>query len=108
MLRLFRGIDGRITDHVINFYMPEGGVAPRDELSQAATTETRQNLEKYVSRLGDLVAEKTRVAAIRALMGGIIWDAFDEGAFFREVKGGQLTAHNRGKYSMAEYSCSSH
>ena len=101
MLRIFRGIDGRITDHVLNFYVAssEAGGSGGGDLATMSKGD-RHALEMWVSKLGYLVsAEKSRVFTLRAVLSSLLLSRVDEGAFFTERIGGRLTSNGTGMLS---------
>lgn len=91
MLRMFKGVDGRITDHVLNFYIPDEGAPGPGELSKMKPS-NRRSVELQLSKLEHLVTlDVSRVYALRAVLGGIIWGAVHERAFFTPKREGKLT-----------------
>lgn len=105
MLRIFRGIDGRITDHVLNFYVAssEAGGSGGGDLATMSKGD-RHALEMRVSKLGYLVsAEKSRVFTLRAVLSSLLLSRVDEGAFFTERIGGRLTSNGTGMLSSSRF-----
>jgi len=91
MIRIFKGVDGRITDHVLNFYIAQNTPTYQSELARIPR-DIRKNLELHVSRLDHLVtSEKSRVYALRAVVAGLVLRTVSEGSFFTDKNGGSLT-----------------
>lgn len=68
MIRLFREVDGRLTDHVLNFYVLSD-VEMYDEDVSTPPREIRRDLESKVSRLGQLLPlQASRAFVLRAII----------------------------------------
>jgi len=75
MIRLFKEVDGRLTDHVLNYYVASDGEIYDDEIS-TLPKEVRRNLERKVSKLGYLLPkQESRMFVLRAIIADKIMRA---------------------------------
>lgn len=72
MVRLLREVDGRLTDHVLNFYIVADDETYVDEVSTLSRN-IRRDLERKVSKFGYLIAQQqSRMFVLRAIIASRI------------------------------------
>jgi hypothetical protein len=77
MLKLWRGIDSRVTNHILNYYVEEEPVGPRDEIIHP---ELFADLNSRVCNLSELLGrEESRSFTLRALLVHRLMKAVEDG-----------------------------
>lgn len=101
MSRLFRHINNRLQNHVLNYYVSPDKSIYQGQLG-SCTSKVKKSLESHVSRLDHLLMqESSRVYALRAVLAGLILRKITEGSLFTDSRGGPLTvAKSDSKYSL--------
>lgn len=68
MIRLFKNVDGRITDHILNFYIAEDGVQYQDDLGNIPET-SRKIFEGIIQGWMHLLSKpESRILLLRAII----------------------------------------